>query len=141
MTDQQELRDVFKKRMMEIVRDMANDIQRDEKQLFVIGAIADMSCANAKTKGWRDLKSRMNEQDFNFLLKYFQDAGNKHHQEGDQQRKYACEILAISLIARNMHDMPAMAKGDELLDQMIDDAIKYYQLNLWRYKPTDKTVN
>lgn len=141
MTDQQEIRDNLKKRFMEIVRDMADNVQRDEKQLFVIGATADMACTNAKTKGWRDLKSRMNEQDFNFLLKFFQDAGNKYHQEGDTQRKYACEIMAVSLIARNMHDMHAMAKGDDLLDKMIEDSIKFYQENLWRYKPTKKAVN
>lgn len=117
----------FRAKFEALMRDMGTNVQNDARMLNLLGATANSITSQHNTKGWVDMKRRMNEKDFNRLLGYFRDSGNVAFRKGDKKRAYAYEILAISLIARNMHADKVMKMGDTMLDQMIEQTIALHR--------------
>jgi len=63
------------------------------------------------------------------LLSALKSQGNQLSKDANHKSAYAVETIAISIIAPTMVKDQHIAKGNELLDKMIGDAVDLYHKN------------
>lgn len=118
--------DDFKQRLAAVLEDLHSHGVDDGEAMFLLGSFASRIVADSKSKSWVNLKSRMNMQDYQSMLKMMEARGNTLVKEGKGKAAYAIQALAVSLVARAQKD-PVVLQGDKLLDKLIDASIRQYR--------------
>ncbi|VAW16871.1 hypothetical protein MNBD_ALPHA12-582 [hydrothermal vent metagenome] len=120
-------RQLFKYRFVTVIGDMGENVHKDPETLFLIGSLAASLIEQVKKPSWTKTKAALSPQAYNELLNSLKDQANQLAAKGKTKAAYAVEIMALSLIAPTMLDDEHIASGNDLLDTMIEDTIKFYR--------------
>lgn len=124
MADDQKKED-FKQRLAAVLEDLNQNARKDPEALWLMGSLAGRIVKSSGKKNWPELKAALSRENYDSLLKTFETQGNELHKQGNEKAAYAVQAVAISLIASKMND-PDISRGDELLDQFINQTVKMY---------------
>ena len=119
--------ELFKHRFIMVMSDMGENVHKDSETLFLIGSLAGALVEKAKKATWAKTKAALSPKAYDQLLNSFRDRANQLAAQGNTKAAYAAEILALSLIAPHMRDDEHIASGNDLLDNMIQDTIRFYR--------------
>ncbi len=119
----------FKKRFISLIADLGKNARKDMETVWLIGSLAGSILNDAKSPSWASFKSSLSGEAYDRLLTALKTQGNQLAEKGHHKSAYAVETIAISVIAPTMAKDKHIAKGNELLDKMISDAIDLYHKN------------
>src|SRR5690606_3764803 len=119
----------FKQRFIGVLKDLQANGKNDGEAMWLLGSLAARLIENARQATWTDLKAALTSEQYDGLLRDFQNEGNALHQQGGKGKVvYAIQILGVSLIAKTQTD-EQLRTGEELLDGIIDYAADIYRKN------------
>jgi len=118
---------LFKHRFVMVIKDMGENVHKDQEALFLIGSLAGRLIDKAQKTSWAKTKAALSPQGYDELLNSFKDQANQLAAKGNAKAAYAVEILALSLIAPTMRADEHISSGNDLLDNMIEDTIRLYR--------------
>jgi len=119
--------ELFKSRFVAVITDMGTNVRKDPETMFFLGSLAGRLVTEGKKTSWAKTKAALSPAAYDSLLNSFQDKANQLAAKGNAKAAYAVEILALSLIAPTMRADEHIASGNELLDNMIEDTIRFYR--------------
>ncbi len=119
----------FKTRFISLMADLGKNASKDPETIWLIGSLAGSILSDANIAQWPHFKSALSAEAYNRLLAALKNQGNQLSKDKNHRGAYAVETIAISIIAPTMFKDEHIKKGNELLDKMIADAIKFYHKN------------
>jgi hypothetical protein len=125
----------FKRHFIAVIEDLRENGFNDGEAMAMIGSLAQTVSEGLGHKSWSQAKASCTRAQYDALLQSFQKQGEKAHTEGLSKQAYAIQALSTALVAATQRKDPHIAQGEPLLDEIIDEAITFYET----FK--DKSVN
>ena len=117
----------FKQRFAGVLLDMRSAATDDPKGMWLVGSLAAGIIDQARRPSWTALKQSISREDWSALLTTFQNQGNALAKQGAHRQVFAIQVLAASMVAKTQVGDPEIVAGDNLLNQIIDDAITVFR--------------
>ncbi len=111
--------------LITVLKDLSENGAKDPEAMWLIGSLATKLITDAKAKDWLELKARISPKGYDVTLGELQKQGHDLQVKGKVKAAYAMQAIAVSLAAQRMNDKDTK-KGNELLNQLISDAISYF---------------
>ncbi len=117
----------LRQRLAAVLKDLQDAGLQDPEAVAMVGSLASDICASLKTSGWGDAKQSMSDANYAELLAAFERQGNALYKDGKVKQAYAVQALAVSLVASRHRGHKRITQGEQLLDGVIEAAIRHYQ--------------
>ncbi len=120
--------EVFKKRFLEVMKQMGESTSKDPEGVWMIGSLAASLLDQSKSPDWVHLKKSLTPEIYNSLINSFRTQGNQLAKDGKEKAAFAVEVLALSIIAPTLSEKnEPIASGDKLLNNMVQDSINFFR--------------
>ncbi|MBJ7576974.1 MULTISPECIES: hypothetical protein [unclassified Devosia] len=117
----------FKRHFIAVIEDLKENGFNDGEAMAMIGSLALTVSEGLGHKKWSEAKAACTREQYDALLLTFQQQGEKAHAEGLSKQAYAIQTLSTALVAATQRKDPHIAQGEPLLDDIIDEAITFYE--------------
>ncbi|ODT69989.1 MAG: hypothetical protein ABS75_14210 [Pelagibacterium sp. SCN 63-23] len=127
MTDTPTKEAVFKQRFINVLADLQQDGVNDAEVMAMVGNLASDLADSLEQTSWSGAKRALSATAYDALLSSFVTRGNEHHQKGEHKEAYAIQVLTVSLVVATQRKDPELARGEELMDEVIDYAVSGFR--------------
>lgn len=123
----------FRSRFAAVLLDLQKHGIKDLEAMWLIGSLANRLINEGHQPDWPHVKSTLTREAYDSLLQTFEREGNALHKKGNRKAAYAVQVISYSLIASKMTD-ELIVSGDELMDELISETVKFYNLRSGKSK-------